>query len=66
MAEEQKRPYLYLNSQLRKEACVKEIIERDGLTEGLVCVLAAMEACQSFRIAYGKGRPVLKNDRRGG
>lgn len=64
MAAEQNRPYIYLNSRLRKEAYVKQIIERDSITEGLVCVLAATEACQSFRILYGEGRPVLKNARR--
>jgi hypothetical protein len=63
-AEEAGRPYRYLNHHVRKEELVKQIAQEDGITEGLVCVLAATEACQSFRIAYGKGRPVLKNARR--
>ena len=60
-AESAGRPYRYINHQVRKEELVKQIAHEDDITEGLVCVLAATEACQSFRIAYGKGRPVLKN-----
>lgn len=64
VAEDQQRPYIYLNHHVRKEAYVKKIIEHDGISEGLVCVLSATEACQSFRVQYGEGRPVLKNARR--
>lgn len=64
MAENQNRPYLYLNDRQRKEDLIKAIIQRDSIQQGLVCVLSATEACQSFRVASGKGRPVLKNARR--
>src|SRR4029453_12440919 len=31
-----------------KEARAREIAERDGVTEGLVCVLSVVEPCRSF------------------
>ena len=57
LAARQGRPYLYLERYLRKEKLAREIAKRDRLTEGLICVLAAVEPCQSFKIAYGKNRP---------
>lgn len=51
------RPYIYLNGNIRKEDMVKEIASENTITRGLVCVLAAVEACQSFKLAYGKGHP---------
>jgi hypothetical protein len=45
------RPYVYLSSaQQRKEELVEKIIARDQITEGLVCVVACVEPCQSFEI----------------
>lgn len=61
MADEAGRPYLRPANSARKEEVARGIAERDGVTEGLVCVLAAQEQCQSFRLAYGKGRPRLVN-----
>lgn len=56
------RPYIYLNGQgMRKEDEVRRIAERDGVTEGLICVLRAVEPCQSFKVMPGKGRPRLVN-----
>src|SRR3954462_2697444 len=34
-----------------KEARAREIAERDGVTEGLVCVLSVVEPCRSFAVA---------------
>lgn len=33
-----------------KEDLAREIAQRDGITEGLVCVLAALEPCSSFAV----------------
>jgi hypothetical protein len=45
------RPYEYLASaQRRKEDVARAIAERDGVTDGLVCVLACVEPCRSFTI----------------
>lgn len=59
LAERAGRPYEYLNSPTRKEARAREIATQDEVTNGLVCVFACNEVCQSFRLCYGKGRPRL-------
>jgi hypothetical protein len=64
MAQRCRRPYIHLSGPIRKEDHVQAIIERDRITQGLVCVLAAVEACSSFKLAYGEGRPRLVSARR--
>ena len=54
-----KRPFVYLNSPIRKEEQAREIAARDGVTHGLVCVFSIVEACQSFKLRYGDGKPRL-------
>jgi len=45
------RPYEYVASaQVRKEDRARAIAARDGITEGLVCVLTCVEPCRSFTI----------------
>ena len=45
------RPYEYVASaQVRKEDVARAIAKRDGVTEGLVCVLSCVEPCHSFTI----------------
>jgi hypothetical protein len=61
IAEKNHRPYIHINGRIRKEEKAREIADRDGITEGLICVLSAVEACQSFKLAYGKDRPHLVN-----
>jgi len=51
------RPYIYLRRRIRKEDEAKRIARRDGIEEGLVCVLAAVEPCSTFKVAYGEGQP---------
>ena len=60
VAQKANRPYEYLNGYVRKEEYVREIAERDGITEGLICVLAMNEENHTFALRYGKGRPHLK------
>jgi hypothetical protein len=51
VAREAGRPYRYLpSSSQSKEDVAKEIARRDGVTEGLVCVLRCVEPCRSFSI----------------
>lgn len=51
LAEDAGRPILYLpSSSLRKEDLAREIAERDGVVEGLVCVLTAVEPCHTYRV----------------
>ncbi len=45
------RPVEYIaDTSVRKEAIAEEIAQRDGITNGLVCILKAVEPCQSFDI----------------
>ncbi|HUU83950.1 MAG TPA: hypothetical protein VM243_10645 [Phycisphaerae bacterium] len=50
MAERLERPNQYLySSSRRKELIAREIARRDGVQEGLVCVLRCVEPCFTFR-----------------
>lgn len=45
------RPFIYVaSSKVAKEDLAREIITRDRITEGLICVLSCVEPCQSFTI----------------
>src|SRR3989304_825259 len=50
------RPYLYLAgartkaSGHSKEELARQIAARDGISEGLICVLATLEPCSSFEV----------------
>jgi hypothetical protein len=54
-----KRPYEYLREHVRKEEYVRKMAQRDGITEGLVCVLAINEENHTFALRYGNDRPHL-------
>ena len=60
MAEDAERPYIHLRRQTDKEADARAMAERDGITEGLVCVYTRVEQAQSFKLQVGKGRPRLR------
>ena len=64
MANKTGRPYIHLAGPIRKEDRVRDIARRDKITQGLVCILAAVEGCRSFKIAYGKQRPKIVAARR--
>jgi hypothetical protein len=55
-AEQAGRPYIYLEetrtarSGRSKEEMVREIAERDGVEEGLICAFGAMELCQTYTV----------------
>jgi len=53
------RPYEYLREHIRKEEHVRAIAQRDGITDGLICVLAINEENHTFSLRRGKGRPHL-------
>jgi hypothetical protein len=51
VAERAGRPYLYVASpSLSKEDLARRIAEEQGVTNGLVCVLCAVEPCRTFDI----------------
>jgi len=53
------RPWIYLNGFVRKEDLVQKILQEQPVSSGLVCILAAVEPCQSFVLRSGIGRPQL-------
>jgi hypothetical protein len=61
VADGQDRPVQYVNDpSARKEDIAREIAERDGITEGLVCVLTAVEPCFSFDIQRNREKKILE------
>jgi hypothetical protein len=56
----EKRPYQYLGSpKISKEDRAREIMERDGVKEGLVCVLSCVEPCFSYSLRKDGQRRLL-------
>lgn len=61
LAAEAGRPYEYVASaQVRKEDHARAIAARDGVTEGLVCVLSCVEPCHSFTIRRDRAAQRLR------
>lgn len=51
VASESSRPFIYLqSSQTNKEQAALEVARRDGVKQGLLCVLGCVEPCFSFEI----------------
>jgi len=59
LAENSGRAFIYLNGRERKESIVQGIVQAEDLEKGLVCVMRAVEPCQSFKLVPGEGRPRL-------
>lgn len=59
-AEQEGRPYRYIRSpKASKEQIARQIQELDQIKEGLVCVLACVEPCQSFSLRKDRQRKHL-------
>jgi hypothetical protein len=58
------RPYTHLPTHERMEQTAREMSERDGIVDGLVCVYGTMETCRTFRVRYGEKSPKVRPDRR--
>lgn len=55
------RPYQYLtSSSLSKEQLAREIMERDHISRGLVCVFAAVEPCHTISVRPNRQRQKLE------
>ena len=51
VAEHAGRPVIYLTSSTRrKESIAMDIAKRDGIREGLICVLTCVEPCHTFSV----------------
>jgi hypothetical protein len=61
VAQEAGRPMEYVASpKTSKEQLAHQIAERDGVREGLICVLTCVEPCQSFKVVKDKSEKKLK------
>ena len=61
VANDQGRPIHYVNNpSARKEEIARPIAERDGISQGLVCVLTAVEPCCSFDIHRNREKKKLE------
>ena len=60
VAAERNRPYRHLPCAERMEENARELAQRDGITDGLVCVYGAMETCRTFRVQYAEEWPQLR------
>ena len=50
------RPYIYLaSSGVRKEQRARAMAAEDGIEEGLVCIFAQLEPCNTFSFRYERG-----------
>jgi DNA-binding PadR family transcriptional regulator len=51
LAAKHQRPFIYLESAaLSKEDTARQIMERDNIQQGLVCVLSCVEPCQTYAL----------------
>src|SRR4029453_9490761 len=45
------RPLIYLHSPaISKEDYARRLMQRDGITQGLICVLTCVELCRAFKV----------------
>jgi hypothetical protein len=60
MAAETQRPYQYLTGPCRKEELARQMAQRDGITEGLVCVFSVLEPCRTFSLVWKEAHPYVQ------
>jgi hypothetical protein len=61
LAKRHGRPFIYLeSSSVLKESIAQEIRDRDGITEGLICVLSCVEPCQSYNVLRDREKKQLR------
>jgi hypothetical protein len=54
------RPYQYLTGPARKEDLARQIAERDGVTDGLICVFSVLEPCRTFSLVWKETQPFIR------
>jgi hypothetical protein len=61
LARRTNRPVRYLeSSRTDKEAKAREIARADGIAQGLICILTALEPCMSYEIVRDRSRRTLE------
>ena len=63
-AEREGRPFKYLPSRVPMEKQAREMVERDRIEQGLVCVFSVLEPGRTFSFQFRKGRPFVQSARR--
>ena len=58
-AEKHGRPFTFYQGNIDKDAWAKEQRAMQPVREGLIGILCVMEACPTFKLAHGDGRPVF-------
>ena len=56
-AQQQHRQFEYRQGQVDKDAWAKEQLRQQNVRDGLVGVLCVQEACPTFKLVPGEGRP---------
>ena len=64
MAAREGRPYQYFGERVKKEDLARQMADRDGITEGLVCVFATVEPCRTFSLRWQEGSAFIQSARR--
>lgn len=65
LAHQSNRPFEYIQKEQRNDDYALRLAHRDGIMEGLVCVISRNETNHSFGMRYGKNRPhLVKNNPR--
>ncbi|MFQ5521009.1 MAG: hypothetical protein ACE5FK_06400 [Candidatus Methylomirabilia bacterium] len=64
MAAREGRPYQYFGERTRKEDLARQLAERDGIQDGLVCVFAVVEPCRTFSLRWREGSAFIQSARR--
>src|SRR6267378_350103 len=58
------RPYQYLSERTRKADLARQIAERDGIDDGLVCVFALLEMSRTFSVVWKERNSFVQSTRR--
>src|SRR3990172_3838250 len=64
MAAREGRPSQYFGERTKKEDLARQVAERDGITEGLICVFATVEPCRTFSLRWREGAACIQSARR--
>lgn len=64
IAEQEGKPFQYLQEKIKKEDLAEQIGERDHIDEGLICVFSVLEPCRTFSFRTEKGKPFVASARR--
>jgi len=64
LAAREGRPYQYFGERPKKEDLARQVAERDGIREGLVCVFATLEPRRTFSLRWREGSAFIQWARR--